>query len=148
MRAIGKPNLAVLVPMRRSQQAAIAGAAAGADAGDRRDGRHAALLQHAEHAVVARLVVDRVLRRRERAELVDVRSRGERLVARAGEDQDLDGAILVRLLADLGDALVHLERERVARLRPVEGDAADAVAHVEKDVVVLFGHVFLRRRCL
>ena len=71
---------------------------------------------------------------------------GERLVARAGEDQHLDGAILVRLLADLGDALVHLERECVARLRPVEGDAADAVAHVEKDVVVLFGHVFLRRR--
>ena len=37
------------------------------------------------------------------------------------------------------------ERECVARLRPVEGDAADAVAHVEKDVVLLFGHVCLRR---
>ena len=134
--------------MRRSQQAAIAGAAAGADARDRRDGRHAALFQHAEHAVVARLVVDRVLRRREGAELVDVGSRGESLVARAGEDQHLDGAILVRFLADLGNALVHLEREGVARLRPVEGDAADAVAHVEKDVVVLFCHVVSAGGCL
>ncbi len=69
----------------------------------------------------------------------------ECLVACAGEDQNLDGAILVRFLADLREPLVHLEGERIARLRPIEGDAADAVAHVEKDVALLC-HECLRER--
>ena len=39
--------------------------------------------EHAEHAVDAVLVVDRILRRLERAELVDVGAGGKRLVAGA-----------------------------------------------------------------
>ena len=37
--------------------------------------------------------------------------------------------------ADLGQPLVHREGEGVARLRPVEGDAGDAVADLVEDVL-------------
>ncbi len=43
--------------------------------------------------------------------------------------------VLGRLGADFGQAVVHGEGQGVARLRPVEGDAADAVADFVKEFV-------------
>ena len=111
------------------------GAAAGASAGDRGDGRHAASLELAEHAVDAGFVVERMLRRGEFAELVDVGAGRESLVAGALEHQHLDGAVAVGLLANLRQPFVHREREGVAGLRAVERHPADAVTLLEKDVV-------------
>ena len=135
MRAIGKPNLVVLVPIRNVAARRDPGAAAGAGAVDRRDGRHAAGLELAEHAVDAGLVVERVLRRGEFAKLVDVGAGGKSLVAGALEHQHLDGAVAVGLLANLRQPFVHRKREGVAGLRTVERHPADAVTVLEKDVV-------------
>src|SRR6202021_2294461 len=54
-------------------------------------------------------------------------SRRERLVAGAGQDQRLDRTVAVGRFADRGHLLVHREGQRVARLRTVERDPADAV---------------------
>ena len=43
-------------------------------------------------------------------------------------------------LADLRQALVHLECESVACLRAIEGDTANSLAHLEQDIVGLFRH--------
>src|SRR5207244_3815033 len=94
------------------------------------------------HAVDARLVVERVLLLVEGAELRDVGAGGERLVAGAGDEQRAHRAVLVRLVADLGEALVHRERQRVPRLRAIEGDVADAVA---KFVEQFFHRAFPKR---
>ena len=52
------------------------------------------------------------------------------------QHQHLDRGIAVGAFADLGQPLVHLEREGVARLRPVEGDPADAVIDGKQEVVL------------
>ena len=51
------------------------------------------------------------------------------------QHQHLDRAVVVRLVADLRQPLVHLEREGVAGLRAIEGNLADAVAGLEQKVV-------------
>jgi hypothetical protein len=81
-----------------------------------------------------------VLRRRKSAELIDVRTRGEGLVAGALQHQHFERPIAIGLVADFGKPLIHREGERVARLRAIERDPADAVAPFEEDVV--------GRRCL
>ena len=101
----------------------------------RRDPRHAAALERVHHPVDARLVVERVLLLVEGAELRDVGAGGERLVAGAGDQDRLHRAVAVGVAADLGQALVHGEGEGVPRLRPVEGDVRDAVAHFVQEFV-------------
>src|SRR5205085_3456027 len=103
------------------------GSAAGAGAGNGGDGRYPDLLQRAQHAVDPRFVVERILRGLEGAELRDVGAGRKCLVAGAGQDHRLDRAVGVGVLANLGHLLVHRKRQRVARLRPIEGDAGDAV---------------------
>ena len=136
VRAIGKPNFAVCGADAQVAAGRDARAAAGAGAGDRGDRRHPAALEVAENPVDAGLVLERVLRRLEGAELRDVGAGRERLVAGAGEDHDLDRGIVVHLAADLGHALVHREGERIARLRPVEGDAGNPVADLIEEIGV------------
>ena len=126
----GRPGADANIAARRDP-----GAAAGAGAVDRGDRRHAAGLELAEHPVDAGFVVERVLRRGEFAELVDVGAGGEGLVAGALEHQHLDRTVPIGLLANLRQPLVHREREGVAGLRPVERHPADAVTLVVKDVV-------------
>lgn len=74
--------------------------AAPASAGARNcgDGRHAAPFQPAKNAIHENFVAERVFRRLEIAEKRDVRARGERLSARAGDDQNLDRIVRVHRL--------------------------------------------------
>ena len=64
--------------------------------------------------------------------LVDVGAGGERLVAGAGQDQD---AHVAWIGGDLRQPLIHRKRQRVARLRAIEGDAPDAVARLVQQFV-------------
>ena len=81
-------------------------------------------------------VINSLLRGVERAKLIDVGSGREGLVAGTLEHQDLDRAVTVRLLADLREPLIHREGKGVASLRPIEGDPADAVRRLEKEVII------------
>jgi hypothetical protein len=116
---MGKPNRASRVAMRRSQVAAIA---ATCD----RDGRLSAALERAEHPVHESLVAERVLRRREGAELGDVGAGREGAPARTLDHHRADRRVGIDRLGEAVQPLVHRESEGVARLRPVEGDAGDA----------------------
>ena len=58
------------------------------------------------------------------------------------EDQHLERWIVGGGFADRRQPLIHAERERVSRLRPVENDPADAVADLVKQVCVR-GDVFI-----
>ena len=88
------------------------------------------------------------LRRLEFAELVDVGARGKGLVAGPAQHQHLDGPIVIGLLANGGEPLVHGEGEGVARLRAVESDPPDAVVAFKNEVVRRYGLVhFLDPRC-
>src|SRR5262249_28265622 len=78
---------------------------------------------------------DRMLGRLEGAELIDVGPRGEGLVAGTLEYENLDQAVLIGLLADLRESLVHREGEGIARLRTVECGAPNPVLHVEQEVI-------------
>ena len=118
------------------------GAAAGANAVDRCNRRHLALFERAQHAIDPCLVVDGILRGVECAKLIDVGAGREGLVARAGEDQHLEGAIAGRGFADRGKPLIHVEGQRISGLRPVENDPADAVADLVKQVCT-GGRVFI-----
>jgi hypothetical protein len=91
-------------------------------------------MRRSQHAVDALLIVKCMLGGCEGAELVDVGARSERLVAGALKHQHLDRMILVGLFANLGEPLVHRERESIACLRAVECDLSDAVLEVIKDV--------------
>jgi hypothetical protein len=44
---------------------------------------------------------------------------------------------------DLGEPLVHLEGEGVARLRPVEGDATDAVIEGKQEVILSYRYLLV-----
>src|SRR5690606_26926396 len=104
-----------------------AGAAAGAGSGQRRYRRQRPALYRAQPLVDAPFGAKRVLRSLEATKLGDVGAGGKGLVAGAAQHQGASVALVRRGLADLRQALVHGEGERVARLRPVEGDDADAV---------------------
>ena len=125
---MGTPKRVLAAPMRRSQQAA-SGAAASAGAGNGGDGRDRDAFERVEQAVDSYFVVESVLSAGEFPELGNVGARRECLFVRSREHQDFDGRIRHRLLADFCEALVHPERECVARLGAIEGDAADAVAY-------------------
>ena len=112
-------------------------ASAGAGTVDGGNGRHPAGFENAKHAIDTVLIVERILRRLEGTELVDVGARGKRLVAGPPQQQHLDRLVAVGEFADLGEPLIHLECEGVARLRPVEGHPADAVITDGKQEVVL-----------
>src|SRR5207244_3951603 len=51
-----------------------------------------------------------------------------------GQDQHFQRAVVVGGVADLRQALVHRERQGIARLRPVEGDAADAALDLVEEI--------------
>ena len=51
--------------------------------------------------------------------------------------------VAVGAFADLGQPLIHLEREGVARLRAVEGHPADAVIDSKQGVVVLYRYILV-----
>src|SRR5262245_59258548 len=114
---------------------------AGAEAGDGRDGRHGAALDGIQRAVHLALVGYAILAILEVPELGDVGAGGKGLVAGAGYDQDLGLAGAPDAAADLGHPFIHRESERIARLRPIEGDPADMVALV---VEQFLGHVLCR----
>ncbi len=81
------------------------------------------------------LIGDPVLRRLERAKLVDIGAGSERLVAGAPQHQHLDRAVLVGPITYLGEALIHREGEGVPGLRTVENNPADAVVEREEEVL-------------
>jgi hypothetical protein len=58
------------------------------------------------------------------------------LVACAGQDQHLVGTVAGSTRADLRKPPVHVERQRIPCLRSVEGDPADAIADLVKEVGV------------
>ena len=88
-----------------------------------------------QDSVDTRFIVERVLRRGEGSELIDIGARCEGLVAGALQHQHLERAIAVGLVADFRQPFVHRESERVARLRAIERDPADAAAHFVEDVL-------------
>jgi hypothetical protein len=90
------------------------------------------LLELREHSVQAGFIFDSLVGGREGAELIDVGTGGEGLVAGTLQDEHLDRAVIVSLVADLREQFVHLERERVAGLRAIECDSPDAISHLEK----------------
>ena len=123
VRAIGKPNSRV---RRRDAQVAgggDAGAAARAGAGDRGDRRHRAGLDRGQHA--RRCAPRRPARprpsRKSRNWVMSVPAAKARSPAPVTISA-LHRAVRGELAADLGEALVHGEGERVARLRPVQRD--------------------------
>ncbi|MCY1547698.1 hypothetical protein D9M68_837680 [compost metagenome] len=70
--------------------------------------------------------------------LLDVRPGGEGL-GRAGDDQAADPGVgfqAVQRLVEFGDQLAV---QRVERLRPVQGDQADALAHLDQQGFVVHG---------
>src|SRR5207247_9961457 len=67
--------------------------------------------------------------------LMDVRARGKRLFALARQNQGPERPVGVGRVADFLEALVHREGERVSRLRPIEGYAADSIVHLVQKVV-------------
>src|SRR6266571_2215230 len=109
--------------------------AAGTRAGDGCNGRNAASLERGEDPIDLRFVVERVLRRLEGAKLIDVRARGKRLVALAGQNQGPERPVGVGGVADFLEALVHRKGERVSRLGSIEGYAADSIVHLVQKVV-------------
>ena len=74
------------------------------------------------------LVGDAVLAVLEVAELRDVGPGGEGLVAGSGDDQGFRLPSLADAAADLGQAFIHRESKRIARLGPVKGYPADFAA--------------------
>ena len=64
--------------------------------------------------------------------MIDVGAGGEGLVAGTLQDEHLDRAVIVSLMADLREQFVHLEREGVAGLRAIECDLPDAISRLEK----------------
>jgi hypothetical protein len=64
--------------------------------------------------------------------LIDIGAGGEGLVASALQDEPLDRAVTVSLVAELREPFVHLERERVAGLRAIECHSPDAISQLEK----------------
>jgi hypothetical protein len=123
------------------------GAPASANAVDRRNRRHLALFERAQHAIDPCLVVDGILRGVECAKLIDVGAGRECLVACAGEDQHLEGTITGRGFAYRCKPFIHVEGQRISRLRPVEGDPADAIADLVKQMGIggsAFIHVAYR----
>jgi len=129
------------------------GAAAGASAGNGGNRRHAALFELGEHAVDARFIFKRVLRRGEGAELIDIGAGRECLVAGALQHQHLDRTVAIGLVADFRKPLIHRKRKRIARLRTIERDAADAVAQLVENVLRgflggrwLLAHIFTHFR--
>jgi hypothetical protein len=111
------------------------GPAAGGRAGDRRDGRLRAFLERGQHAVDAFLIGQRGLRRAEFGELGDVGTGGEGLLPGAGDDDGAQRTVLAGREGDLPQPLIHREGQRVARLRPVQRDEADAVADLVEQLV-------------
>src|SRR3546814_3357960 len=73
--------------------------------------------------------------RLEAAELGDVGAGGEGLVARPAQHQRPGVALAGGAFADLRQTLVHAEGEGIARLGPVEGDDADAVAQLVEQIL-------------
>src|SRR6185437_10581971 len=95
--------------------------------------------QRAQHAIDPRLIVERILRGLEGAELRDVGARRECLFAGASEDHRLDRAVGVHGVADRRHPLIHRKGQRVARLRPVKGDPRNAVLD---DIEQVFGRLY------
>src|SRR4029077_748113 len=95
--------------------------------GDSSDGRNARALQGVEDAIHARLIVQGVLGPGKRLELGNVRSCREGLFSRACEDQRSMRGILLRLVKDFTQALVHAEGERISGLGAIEGEATHAI---------------------
>src|SRR2546421_65709 len=78
-------------------------------------------------AVHAKLVDEPLRRRREVDELGDVRH-GDGRVGRAADHDGLDRRVLVRPAADLRDAVVHGEGQRISRGGTVDDDPERAGA--------------------
>ena len=110
-------------------------AAASAGAGYRGDRRNGAALECTDHAVEPRLVGERVLRRREGAELRDVGARREGLAARAGDDEGAQRPIASERSDKFFELIIHREGQRVARRGSVEGNRADPVLCGVEDVL-------------
>ena len=117
-----------------------AGAPARARARDGGDQRHGASSDHGAAGRCVRLVLQALFGRLEDAELRDVGACRERLAAGAGQHQRPDRPARLDAGADLGELVVHVERQRIARLGPVQGDEADIAPHlIEQFVADLSG---------
>ena len=114
---------------------------------NRRDGRNAATFERVENPVHEAFIAERVIRTFEVAEKRYVCASRERPVPRPGHDQHFQRIVRIDRLAALRELLIHFEGEGVAGLGPVNGDARDAAAHIEKEILgrIAGGHRFSRQ---
>src|SRR6266851_4677074 len=71
-------------------------------------------------------------------EALDVAA-GHEMLARAADHDATDIRIALEARRRLDQPVGHLRRQRIERGRPVEGDGADAVLHLDQDMLLRHG---------
>src|SRR5215204_422 len=146
VRAMGIPNFASGVQMRRSLTAAMLRPPPDGVAVDPGDGGLAYRFQPPDHVLHPLLVGDAVLARLELQELLDVRAGHERLGPRPTQHEHTNIVVGLDCLAALIERVVHLPGHRVARLGPVEGNGGHRFPALEQKLVGLDHMTFRSRR--
>ena len=110
------------------------GAAAERDAVQRRDHRHREIADGLQRAVAQVEEIARLLSSAYLLQVAQVSSRRETALAGAGKQRQAELFVPVRL-EHLAQARQHRARQRIALVRPVDGDPEQPITHAGENVV-------------